>query len=79
MPRPPMSPDERKRLLQAQKEAAFRKAVGPMREEMVPVEDGHVHRWTLDAPEGAKTWGRCRCGSRREFANSFADAPTFNT
>ena len=68
--------------LARRREAAFRKGVekatGGLKSELVPVEDGHVHHWKLDPPKGAKSWGECRCGSRREFANSMEHAPVFN-
>ena len=32
--------------------------------------DDHVHHWKVDPPRGRKSWGYCRCGSAREFANS---------
>ena len=64
--------------VQKRREADFRKAVGNLKAEMVEVPEDHIHHWKVDPPQGPKSWGECRCGSRRQFANSYEKAPTFN-
>lgn len=51
--------------------------------ELVDAEPGHVHHWVCEPPNGAKTWGVCKCGSRREFYNGlpgkdYVDKYTWN-
>ena len=31
----------------------------------------HVHHWRIDTPNGPVSEGRCRCGTRRTFRNSY--------
>ena len=39
---------------------------------------GHSHHYVISPPNGETSWGRCACGSWKEFCNAFSDAKTFN-
>jgi hypothetical protein len=40
--------------------------------EATPEDNGCVHHWVIDPPNGAVSEGRCKaCGQKKEFRNSF--------
>ena len=34
----------------------------------------HIHHWTIEAPNGPMSMGRCSCGETKEFRNSSEDS-----
>ena len=53
--------------------SSAKKKAAPAEEPVADVSDnGCVHHWVIDPPNGAVSEGRCKsCGEKKEFRNSF--------